>query len=76
MIPPTEFSRRPIRRSRIESSTDNNEITDTTNRIVTMQNDMVAQMSAADALIASLQNQVSYFTTLFQDTQNELTSGG
>jgi flagellar capping protein FliD len=54
---------------------DNTEITATTARIATMQNQLVAQMSAADSLIASLQNQVSYYTTLFQDTQNATKNG-
>lgn len=57
-------------------TSDNQEITDTTNRIVTMQNNLTAQMSQADTMIASLESQVTYFTTLFQDTQNAIQSGG
>ena len=57
-------------------NTDNQEITDTQTRIITMQNSMVAQMTQADTLIASLESQDSYFTTLFTDAQNALTTGG
>jgi flagellar hook-associated protein 2 len=56
-------------------TSDNQEITDTENRITTMQNDLTAQMSQADTMIASLESQVSYYTDLFQDTQNDIQSG-
>jgi flagellar hook-associated protein 2 len=56
-------------------NTDNQQITATQDNITTLQNQMVAQMSAADTLIATLQSQVSYFTTLFSDTQNAITNG-
>jgi flagellar hook-associated protein 2 len=56
-------------------TSDNQEITDTQNRITTMQNTLTAQMSQADTLIASLESQVSYYTQLFQDTQNAIQNG-
>jgi len=46
----------------------NQEITDQQNRISALQTSLVAQMSQADSLIAGLESQVSYFTSLFQDT--------
>lgn len=57
-------------------TSDNTEITDTETRITTMQNNLTAQMTQADTLIASLESQDSYFTTLFQDEQNDLTNSG
>jgi len=45
---------------------DNQEISDTQARITTMQNQLTAQMSAADALLSKLQSQVSFMTQLFQ----------
>lgn len=39
-----------------------------------MQNQMTAQMAAADSLIASLQSQVTYYTGLFTDTQSDITN--
>jgi flagellar hook-associated protein 2 len=56
-------------------TSDNQESTDTENRITTMQNDLTAQMSQADTLIASLESQQNYYTDLFQDTQNDIQSG-
>jgi flagellar hook-associated protein 2 len=46
----------------------NQEITDQQSRISAMQTTLVAQMSAADSLIAGLESKVTYFTALFQDT--------
>ena len=43
---------------------DNSEATATQARITTMQNNLTAQMTQADATIAALQSQVTYFTTL------------
>jgi flagellar hook-associated protein 2 len=54
---------------------DNKEVTDTQARITTMYNSMVAQMSQADTLIATLQSQVTYYTQLFQATQNAIQFG-
>ena len=45
--------------------------TDQTN-INTLQGNLISQMDAADSLISSLESQVSYFTGLFADSQNEL----
>ncbi len=56
-------------------SSDNKQITATQNQVTTVQNQMTAQMSAADALIASLQSQVTYFTSLFTDTQSVINNG-
>ena len=56
-------------------NTDNTQIAATQTSITNLQNQMVSQMAAADALIASLQSQVSYFTTLFTDTQSAITNG-
>jgi flagellar hook-associated protein 2 len=53
-------------------TSDNSQITDTQARITAMQNNMTAQMTQADATIATLESQVTYFTTLFADSQNEL----
>jgi flagellar hook-associated protein 2 len=57
-------------------TSDNSEITDTEARITTMQNNMTAQMSQADSTIASLESQVTYFTTLFSDEQNDSKNNG
>ncbi len=54
---------------------DNNEISDTQARITTMQNQLTAQMSAADALLASLQSQATFMTQLFQ-AQNAIAQNG
>ena len=51
---------------------DNSEISDTQARITTMQNSLTQQMAQADAMIASLESQVTYYTNLFTDTQNAL----
>jgi len=56
-------------------TTDNNEITTDQANITTMQNQLTQQMSTADATIAGLESQVSYFTTLFTDTQDAITNG-
>jgi flagellar hook-associated protein 2 len=53
---------------------DNQEISDQEARITTLQNNLTAQMTQADALIASLQSQDTYLTTLFADTQNVTSS--
>lgn len=55
---------------------DNSEITDTRARIATMQNNLTAQMAQADSMIASLESQVTYYTTLFADEQNISKNGG
>jgi len=55
---------------------DNSQITDDTARISNMQTTLIAQMSAADAAIAKLQSEVTYFTNLFADTQNAVRAGG
>lgn len=54
---------------------DNSEITDTQTRIANMQNSLTAQMTQADAMIASLESQQTYYTTLFSDTQNAIQNG-
>jgi len=51
-------------------TSDNNQITSDQNNITTMQNSLTEQMSLADASIASLESQVSYYTLLFSDTQS------
>jgi flagellar hook-associated protein 2 len=56
-------------------SSDNLQITATQNQVTAVQNQMVAQMAAADALISQLQSQVTYFTSLFTDTQSAITNG-
>jgi len=53
---------------------DNQEISDTQDRITTMQNQLTAQMSAADALLSKLQSQVSFMTQLFE-AQNAIANG-
>jgi len=53
---------------------DNQEISDTQARITTMQNQLTAQMSAADALLSKLQSQVSFMTQLFE-AQNAIANG-
>ena len=45
----------------------NQKITDEQARIDTITTNLTAQISAADALIASLEQQATYFTTLFAD---------
>lgn len=53
----------------------NQKIADEQDRIDILQNSLIARMSAADALIASLEQQVTYFTSLFASmngtTQNK-----
>lgn len=56
-------------------NSDNQQITATQQQVTAVQNQMTAQMAAADSLIASLQSQVSYFTSLFTDTQSDITNG-
>jgi flagellar hook-associated protein 2 len=55
---------------------DNQEIADTQNRIATMQSQLTAQMSAADALLSKLQSQVTFMTQLFQAQNAFKVSGG
>lgn len=57
-------------------TSDNNQISTDQANITTMQNTMTAQMSQADATIAGLESQLSYYTTLFTDEQNISTNGG
>jgi flagellar hook-associated protein 2 len=51
-------------------TSDNTQITADQNSITTMQNNLTEQMSLADASIATLESQVTYFSTLFSDTQS------
>jgi flagellar hook-associated protein 2 len=55
---------------------DNREISDTQERIATMQSQLTAQMSAADALLSKLQSQVTFMTQLFQAQNAIKISGG
>jgi len=59
-----------------QTTSDNQQITTTQDRITAMQASLVKQMTAADTLIAQLESQVSYFTTLFADQQNASKNGG
>jgi flagellar capping protein FliD len=52
---------------------DNSRITTLQDNLTTLNNNLVAQMSAADSLIASLDSQVNYFTLLFAATYNAKT---
>jgi flagellar hook-associated protein 2 len=54
---------------------DNREISDTQDRITTMQNQLTAQMSAADALLSTLESQSTFMTQLFQ-AQNAIATQG
>lgn len=54
---------------------DNRQISDTQARITTMQNQLTAQMSAADALLFALQSQATFMTQLFQ-AQNAIAQNG
>jgi flagellar hook-associated protein 2 len=54
---------------------DNREISDTQARITTMQNQLTAQMSAADAMLFALQSQATFMTQLFQ-AQNAIAQNG
>jgi flagellar hook-associated protein 2 len=54
---------------------DNQEISDTQARITTMQNQLTAQMSAADALLSTLQSQSTFMTQLFE-AQNAIAQNG
>jgi len=56
-------------------SADNREISDTQARITTMQNQLTAQMSAADALLSQLQSQATFMTQLFE-AQNAIAQNG
>ncbi len=56
-------------------TSDNQQINDEETRITTMQNDLTAQMSQADTLIASLESQVSYYNELFTDTNDAIQNG-
>jgi flagellar hook-associated protein 2 len=53
---------------------DNQEISDTQARITTMQNQLTARMSAADALLSKLQSQATFMTQLFE-AQNAIAQG-
>jgi flagellar hook-associated protein 2 len=57
-------------------TSDNQEITDQEARITTLQNNLTAQMTQADTLIASLESQDTYVTSLFTDTQDAITASG
>jgi flagellar hook-associated protein 2 len=50
-------------------------ISDKTDQISTLQTNLTAKMSAADALISSLQQQVSYYTDLFTTIRANNNSG-
>ncbi len=54
---------------------DNQEISDTQDRINTMQTQLTAQMSAADALLSTLQSQSTFMTQLFE-AQNAIANQG
>ncbi len=54
---------------------DNQQISDTQARITTMQNQLTAQMSAADALLSTLKSQSTFMTQLFQ-AQNAIANQG
>jgi flagellar hook-associated protein 2 len=54
---------------------DNQEISDTQARITTMQTQLTAQMSAADALLSTLQSQSTFMTQLFE-AQNAIAQNG
>jgi flagellar hook-associated protein 2 len=54
-----------------EMTYDNAQIATTQAQVTQVQNQMTAQMSAADALIASLQSQTTYFTNYFLAEQDE-----
>jgi flagellar hook-associated protein 2 len=59
-------------------TSDNNQITADQNNITTMQNNLTEQMSLADASIATLESQVTYYTQLFADTSsatNDISNG-
>lgn len=57
-------------------TSDSQQITDQEARITTLQNNLTAQMTQADTLIASLESQVTYYTALFTDTRNAIASNG
>jgi flagellar capping protein FliD len=52
-----------------EITSDNSEISDDQTRVNTIQADLQQQLSAADAAIAVLQQQSTFYTNLFQ-TEN------
>jgi flagellar capping protein FliD len=54
---------------------DNQEISTTQDRITTMQTQLTARMSAADALLSTLQSQSTFMTQLFQ-AQNAIALQG
>ena len=54
-----------------QTTYDNQQIAATQTQVTQVQNQMTAQMSAADALIASLQSQATYFTNYFTAEQDE-----
>jgi flagellar hook-associated protein 2 len=54
---------------------DNQEISDTQARITTMQNQLTARMSAADALLSTLESQSTFMTQLFE-AQNAIANQG
>ncbi len=56
-------------------SATNQQILDAQERVTTMQNQLLAQMTAADALLSKLQSQVTFMTQLFQ-AQNALKNSG
>lgn len=52
----------------------NRKIADEQDRIDILQNSLIARMSAADALIATLEQQVTYFTSLFASANGTKTN--
>jgi flagellar hook-associated protein 2 len=59
-----------------EITSENSELADDTTRVTDLQTNLMSQLSAADAAIASLQSQNTYFTELFQAEYGSSTSNG
>jgi flagellar hook-associated protein 2 len=59
-----------------EITQENSTISAETQKLTTLQSTLDQQMSDADAAIASLENQKSYFTTLFTNMMNQSIPGG
>lgn len=65
-----------INNTESQITTEQSHLADETARVTTMQNSLMTQLSTADAAIASLQSQTTYFTDLFQAEYGNNTNNG
>jgi flagellar hook-associated protein 2 len=75
--PKTGYFETSLNSIQSEIATEQSQLTDDTTRVTDMQNSLMTELAAADAAIAALQSQTTYFTNLFQaEYGNNTTNGG